>query len=719
LRWLLPALFLIGWIVFLGAGGTYSGMLGEVVKNDNAAFLPADAEATQVAEIEPDFFGAEQMPAVVVYVRESGLTNADRLAVMGDLQFIQAVEGVAGRVAGPVPAADGRALQIVVPLSTTGDASVLPAAVQEIRERAQRHDGLSAHVTGPGGMAGDLGDIFEGADVRLLTIASIAVFVTLVAVYRSLILPVVVLLSAQLAQTLASVAVYFLARDDVINLNGQSQGALILICLGTATDYALLLVGRYREELRDRESKYEAILVSVHRTAPTILASGVTVILAVLCLLLSNLSSNRGYGPVLALGICASLLATFTFLPSVLALLGRAAFWPLRPRYGSEHKLHRGIWGRTARVIAHRPRAVWAGTAAVLFALAVFAPTFKASGSPMSEAFLGTDKPDSVSGLGVLAEHYPGGAGAPALIVGPATAQAELTRAAQGVAGVEEVTPYSDAPGPNAAPKVVDGRVLLQATLSDPADSSEAEDTVERLRNAVHAANADARVGGTTAINIDTIDAGWADLTTVIPLVLLVVLLLVVVLLRAVAGPLLLIGTVVLSVTATIGLSAIAFNWSFDFPASDASLPLFCVAFLIAVGVDYNIFLMARVREESARLRDTRQGIVRGLTTTGGVITSAGIVLGVTFALFAVLPFLPLVQIAFIIVAGILIDTFIVRALLVPAASYDVGRAIWWPSKLSRQPNGTSSGAPARELADAPNPARTPLTGRRRHDIKP
>ena len=227
---------------------------------------------------------------------------------------------------------------------------------------------------------------------------------------------------------------------------------------------------------------------------------------------------------------------------------------------------------------------------------------------------------------------------------------------------------------------------------------------MERLRDAVHAVNANARVGGTTAINIDTIDAGWADLKTIIPLVLVVVLLLLIVLLRAVVGPLLLIATVVLSVAATVGLSAIAFNGIFDLPASDASLPLFCVVFLIAVGVDYNIFLMARVREESARLRDTHQGVVRGLTTTGGVITSAGVVLGVTFSLFAVLPFLPLVQIAFLIVAGILIDTFIVRALLVPAASYDIGRAIWWPSSLSRQRADTSSGGAAKEPAKVPNP---------------
>jgi RND superfamily putative drug exporter len=586
-------------------------------------------------------------------------------------------------VAGPFTSDDGRALQIVVPLSTTGDATVLPAAVKDIRARAQGHPGLAAHVTGPGGMSGDFANIFDGANVRLLLIASTAVFIILILVYRSLLMPVLVLLTAQLAQTLASVAVYVLARDGIISLNGQSQGALILICLGAATDYALLIVGRYREELRDHQSTYAALRVSMRRTVPAIVASGLTVIVAMLCLLLSRLSSNRGYGPVLSLGVGASLIATLTFLPAVLALLGRAAFWPVRPRYGSAHKADRGIWGRIARLVARRPRAVWVGTGLVLITGAAFLPTFRASGSPMSEQFLG-HRPDSVIGLDVLAEHYAAGAGAPALITATAATQTELTMAVAGVSGVQDVTPYRDTP--TAPPKVVDGRILLQATLSDPADSAAAQDTVTRLRDAVHAVDPSALVGGVTATNIDTVEAGWADLRIVVPLVLLVVLLLLVTLLRAVVGPLLLIATVALSVAATIGLAAIAFNRILDLPASDASLPLFCIVFLIAFGVDYNIFLMTRVREETAQHHDARGGVIRGLTTTGGVITSAGVVLGVTFAMFALLPFVPLVQIAVIIVSGILIDTFVVRALLVPAVTYTVGRAVWWPSALATRP---------------------------------
>jgi RND superfamily putative drug exporter len=682
-RWLLPAFVIIVWLVLAGAGGGYQQRLGEVVKNDNAAFLPAGAEATRVAADERRFLGAEQVPAVIVYERATGITAADRAAVAADVEFLRSVAGVAGEVTGPLPAADGKALELVVPLSGTGDATVLPGAVRTIRERVQgpaTPAGLTAHVTGPGGMAGDLGEIFSGADVRLLVIASLAVFLILMLVYRSVLLPFVVLISAQLAQTLASVAVYLLAEHDVIKLNGQSQGALVLICLGTATDYALLLVGRYREELAVRPSKYEAMGVALRASVPTILASGVTVILAMLCLLLSELSSNRGYGPVFALGITAALLATFTVLPAILVLLGRAAFWPYRKP--ARHL----IWRKVAGVIGRGPRRVWVGAAVVLFALAAFVPTFKAESVPMSEQFL--TKPDSVIGLDVLSRHFPGGSGAPAIVVGPATERDALVAAARGVAGVDSVVPLD---------RVVDGDVLLQVTLRDPADSTRAEATVRSLRVAVHAVTAGARVGGPTAIAIDTASAGRADLRLVMPLALLVVLVLLVVLLRALVAPLLLIATVILSAAATLGIAAILFNHVLDLAAADPSLPLFCLVFLIAVGVDYNIFLMARVKEESAAPGGTRPGVLRGLTTTGGVISSAGIVLGATFSLFAILPFLPLVQIAVIIVVGVLLDTFVVRALLVPALAYDVGRRIWWPSRWPPRAAQDDPASPAEE----------------------
>jgi RND superfamily putative drug exporter len=678
LRWLLPAVLTVIWLVFAGGAGNYGGKLGEVVKNDNAAFLPSSADATKVAKLEPNFYGAEQIPAVVVYARDTGVSPSDQAAIAEDVRYFQSVNGVAGPAVGPIPAQDGKALQVVVPLTTTGNATLLPGAVEEIRKRAQSHEGMTANVTGPGGMSADFSVVFGGVDVTLLLVTLGVVFLILIVVYRSLILPLLVLTSALFTQALAALVVYFLAHDDIIKLNGQSQGTLIIICIGAATDYALLLVGRYREELRDRESKYEAMGVALRRTVPTILASGFTVIIAMMCLLLADLSSNRGYGPVFAIGIGAALVATLTFLSSLLVLFGRAAFWPVRPTFGSEHRLEHGIWARAARLVSRRPRLVWTATAVLLLALIAALPTFKVSSVSASDSFL--TKPDSVTGLDVLAKHFPAGSGSPALIVAPVATEQAVAAAAKRVTGVADVTPFSaDPPGATAKPKVVDGQVLLQATLTDPADSSAAQKTVDRLRDAVRTADPSALVGGTSAIAVDTARAGWADLKKIVPIVLLVVLILLIVLLRAVVGPLLLILTVVLSVAATFGVSALVFNHVFHFPGADPSLPLFCVVFLIALGVDYNIFLMARVREESQRQHDTRQGVVRGLTTTGGVITSAGVVLAATFSVLGIIPLLALAQIAFIVVAGILIDTFVVRALLAPALSYNVGDRFWWP----------------------------------------
>jgi RND superfamily putative drug exporter len=536
-----------------------------------------------------------------------------------------------------------------------------PAAVAAVRTRAFGHPGLSAHVTGPGGTAADLQNVFAGADVRLLAITLIAVFVVLVAVYRSVILPVVVLVGAQLAQTAAAAVVRLLAAHDVITLNGQAQGALVLICVGVATDYALLLVGRYREELRDRPSVAGAMRAALARTSSTILASGVTVILAMLCLLLSRLGSNRGYGPVLAIGVAASLLVTFTFLPAVLMLTGRAAFWPRRPLFGSAHPQPAGIWGRTARLVARRPRTLWLGVTALLLVFAAFLPTFRAAGSPIGEAFLGSPKPDSVVGAAVLAAHFPADVGSPALIAGPAGSADTLAAAARRVPGVQAVSVWSPA--------------LAQVTLADPPESAAARHTVLRLRAAVRAVDPAALVGGATATTVDTAAAANRDLRVVLPVLLLVVFVLLVLLLRAIVGPLLLIATVLLSVAAAFGLAALVLNQVFDYPAADASLALFCIVFLVAVGVDYNIFLTARMRED---------GVVRGLTTTGGVITSAGVVLAATFGALAVLPLLVLVELAFAVAFGVLLDALVVRVLLVPALTVDLGRVVWWPGPLRR-----------------------------------
>jgi RND superfamily putative drug exporter len=680
LRWIVPAVLVVLWVLFNGVAGGYAERLGEVVKNDNAAFLPAGAESTKVAGWEQRFVGSEQLPAVVLYQRQDGaVTDADRSAVAGDIQAFGEVDGVVADPIGPIPSEDGTALQVIVPVTATGDATVLPRAVEQFRERAGTHPGLRANVTGPAGFQADFSDVFAGIDVALLLVALGVVFVILVGVYRSIILPIAVLLTAVFAQTLAAVAVYQLASHDVIKLNGQSQGTLIIICIGAATDYALLLAGRFREELTRHRSRFDAIRVAVRRTTTTILASGLTVIIAMMCLLLADLSSNRGYGPVFALGVSAAMIATLTFLAALLALLGRAAFWPVRPRYGAGHARGERLWGRLSGIIGTRPRRTWLATGVILLALAAFIPSFRTASVPVGDQFLRT--PDSVIGLDALGTHFPAGSGAPALIVARADAEASLTGVAQGVDGVADVASYSNT-GSGSATEI-DGHIMLQATLADPPDSGAARDTIARLRASVHRSEPTALVGGNTAVAVDTAAAGWTDLKTILPIVLVVVLLLLIVVLRAIVAPLLLAATVVLSVAATIGTAAVIFNHLAGIPGADPSLPLFCVVFLIALGVDYNIFLMARAREESSRLGDTRAGVLRALTATGGVITSAGVVLAATFSVLGIVPFLPLVQIAIIIATGILIDTFLVRALLVPALSHDVGARIWWPSRLS------------------------------------
>ncbi|ROP42554.1 MMPL family transporter [Saccharothrix texasensis] len=661
-RWLLPALVAVAWLALGGFSGPFAGKLSEVAVNDSTAFLPSSAEATEVAEQVKAFGDARGLPAVVVAERASGLTQADR-DYLGGRDF----PGEASPVI-PSPR-DDQAAQVVVAVDP-GDPA---GAVEDIRAKvADPPDGLTVLVTGPAAQVADLKEAFGGIDGLLLLVAGAVVALILVLVYRSPLLPLVVLLSGVFALGLASLAVYLLADGDVIDLNGQSQGILFILVFGAATDYALLLVSRFREELRDTEDRYQAMRVAWRATVEPIAASAGTVVLGVLCLLFSDLNSNKGLGPVAAIGIGAALLASVTFLPAVLVLLGRSAFWPLRPKLGSPHPEASGLWARVARMISARPRATWVLTAVVLLAGVAFVPQLKASGTAQSDVFL--TEVDSVAGQEVLSRHFPGGSGAPTVVLAR-TGQAEaVTRAAADVDGVSDVRPAGEA----------SGLVRLDVVLDDPADSEAAITTVQRLRDAVRAVpDADAKVGGPTATQLDTQTTSERDRLVIIPIVLLVIFLVLALLLRSLLAPLLLIATVVLSFAATMGVAALVFNGLFDFPGADPVVPLFGFVFLVALGIDYNIFLMTRVREESAEL-GTRAGVLRGLTITGGVITSAGVVLAATFSALAVLPILFLAQIAFIVAFGVLLDTFVVRSLLVPALAVDVGKRIWWPSRLAR-----------------------------------
>ncbi|MEV4493985.1 MMPL family transporter [Micromonospora coxensis] len=690
-RWtatLIAVAVVLGWLVVGGIAGPYSGKLGEVATNDNASFLPTDAEATRAQDLAAGFVDEPTTPALVVYERPAGITEADTQRAAADAARFAQVPGVVGPLPPPIPSQDGQALQVVVPIDDS-EGEEISRVVDELRAIAgDDRDGLTVDVAGPAGLLADLIEVFTAIDGPLLLVTLVVVLVILLVVYRSPVLWIFPLLAAGTSYALASVFVYLLARDDVIKLNGQAQGILTVLVFGAGTDYALLLIARYREELHRHERPWDAMRTAWKGAAPAIVASGATVIVSLLCLLLSSLNSNRALGPVAAIGIAATLLVMLTFLPALLVLGGRWAFWPRRPEADrADPQTEHGIWSRVARFVARHARPVWIVTTVALALLTVGVTQLGATTLGQSDLF--TERTDSVAGQEVIARHYPAGTGSPATIFARQESAQEVARVAQAVPGVAAVRPVGQGdrtgpPAPDAPPKVVDGRVQLEATLADPPDSDGAERTIRDLREAVHRVpGSDSVVGGFTAINVDTSDASTRDRNVIIPVVLVVIAVILALLLRALVAPVLLIATVVLSFLATLGLCALIFRYLFGFPGVDASFPLFAFVFLVALGIDYNIFLMSRVREESVK-RGTRPGVLAGLAVTGGVITSAGIVLAATFSALAVLPLVVLVELGVTVAVGVLLDTIVVRSLLVPALAYDIGPKVWWPSRLSR-----------------------------------
>jgi RND superfamily putative drug exporter len=791
-RWLVPALLLVLWLAVAAVGGPFQGRLAEVQENDSAAFLPDGVESTEVSELAGAFADDETFPAFLVVESSDGAvlspeqlggiagfaaglpdlpvvvgTEGDDLAdtTVGELLVLPDLPAAAQAPGGGpiplIPSEDGQAAFLVVPIDaaaaedTLEDGETGVAAVVEVLRGADdggMPDGVDSYVAGPAGATADFVEAFGEIDGILLGVALGAVLVILLLVYRSPALPFLVIFSAVFALAAASVVVYVLAAEDVIGLNGQSQGILFILVVGAATDYALLLVARYREELRRHDDPYRAMAVAWRRAFEPVVASGTTVVLGLLCLLLSDLGSNRGLGPVASVGIVAAMLSALTFLPAVLLLpgpvvgllvlavsagvpavvavvlgaptpfvlgaavagaavglllsvlvglrlrrrtrrrvaagrpgeSGRWVFWPVEPHVGSDETSSTGVWARVARLVGRRPRAVWVSTVVVLGALAAFLPLLDADGVAQSDIFL--VEVESVTGGKVLAEHFPAGSDSPTyVLVDQADAEAalELVAATDGVTSADltrETGPDPTVPG---EPLVVDGLVQVEAVLSDPSDSLAAQATVERLRADLDAVSTEALVGGATAQQLDVLDVSTADLYRIIPVVLLVIFVVLALLLRSLVAPALILAANILSFAATLGAAALVFDHVLGYPGADPAVPLFGFVFLVALGIDYSIFLMTRVREESARI-GTRPGILAGLAVTGGVITSAGIVLAATFAALGVLPILFLAQIAFIVAFGVLLDTFVVRSLLVPALGYEIGRRIWWPHRMSR-----------------------------------
>ncbi|MFB7807998.1 MMPL family transporter [Streptomyces virginiae] len=689
-RWIVPLALLLVWLGIGGTLGPYAGKLREVATNDQAAFLPRSAESTKVLEARKAFEGAQSVPAIVVWT-----ANGTRVTAGQQEAAARAVGGLAGRpgVTGPpspaVVSADGLAVQAVVPLAPDLGEE-LPAVLDEVRQAAQRVPGTSVGIAGPAATQADLSDAFAGIDGLLVGVALGAVLLILLLVYRSVLLPLVIIISAVFALGLACAVVYALADRGAVRVDGQVQGILSILVIGASTDYALLVAARFREELAVRGDRADAALAAVRRSAGAVTASAATVALGLLALLASDLTNNRALGPVGAIGIVCAVLSSLTFLPAVLVLLGRTAYWPAVPGPADAAGEGHGVWRRIAALIDRSPQRVWVSTSVLLVVLAGFSPALSSKGVPLDEIFV-NDAP-SVGAQQTLARHFPGGSGNPAVVIADAGRAAEVRAAAErteGVAAVVPVTAGGGRPGGPGAPLVVDGRVRWDVTLEASADSDAAKRTVQRLRERVHAVpGAEALVGGYTAQQFDTQQTSARDRTVIVPIVLGIILLILVALLRSVLVPVLLVATVALNFLATLGVSALVFGHLLGFSGTDASVPLYGFVFLVALGVDYNIFLMSRVREETVR-SGTREGVLRGLVTTGGVITSAGVVLAATFAALMVIPLAFLVQIAFIVAFGVLLDTLVVRSLLVPALIIDIGPRAWWPSALSRQGGGT------------------------------
>ena len=666
---------LVFWLIVVAVIGPLAGKLTSAEKNDASAWLPAAAESTKVLDIQSRFQSPNIYAAVVVYDRASGLTGADKAKAAADARRFAGVHGVVrSQLAGPIPSADGKAMETIVPVNLGSKGwNGASAAATNLRVIARTDaNGLAFHIAGPLGNAADSADAFKGIDGILLYATLAVVIVLLLITYRSPVLWLLPVMSAGVALATAQGLIYLLARHG-LTVNAQSAGILLVLVFGAGTDYALLLTARYREELRRHEDRHEAMAVALRRAGPAIIASAGTVIVSLLTLTIAELASTKSLGPVLAIGVVVALAAMMTLLPAMLVIVGRWVFWPVKPAYGTDEPTTRGFWARIGRRIAIRPRLVWVVTAVILGAMALGLTGLKASGLTTAQGF--RHAPDSVAGQTVIDQHFPAGAGQPVIVIGNQARAAALQAAVKATPGITGVTGTSKA-----------GHAYLTGTLTTAPDSQAAYNTIGRVRTAVHAVpGANALVGGNTAINLDVKNASAHDRTVIIPVILAVVFLILALLLRALIAPIMLIATVVLSFAAALGISALVFNHVFGFGGADTSFPLFVFVFLVALGIDYNIFLMTRVREEAGK-HGPRHGALTGLAATGGVITSAGAVLAGTFAALATLPVTFLAELGFAVAFGVLLDTIVVRSVLVTALNLDLGRWVWWPSRLAREP---------------------------------
>jgi RND superfamily putative drug exporter len=694
---------IIAWLSLGGISGPIFSKISSVQENDNSAFLPQSAESTIASKVIVKFQdqSSDLLPTLILLEGEINSTQLERINNYANTLASKVIpqsnralgEYLApGIPIAPIPAPDGKAVLLTLQINSElagesiQDEPALPIIIEFIREDLRANfdnQSIDSYVTGAGGIFADLFNAFGSIDTTLLKTTLSVVSIILILVYRSPLLWLLPLFTAASALAFATFIVYHLAKNDIIDLNGQTQGILDVLVLGAATDYALLLISRYREELHNHESRFQAMAIAWRGTVEPILASGGTVIAGLMVLLLSDLSSNRGLGPVGSIGIATAMLAALTLLPALLVVFGRWVFWPRIPKFDHQDEKLSGFWSKVGGLVDRRPKRVWVSTALVLLIFAGFSTSLNTSGLAQTEVF--TKKQDSVEGLERLGLYFPRGEGTPVEIVvnkeKVSEASAALSAIAQ-VASVVPITNFNPVTGSGSTdPKVVEGKVLLNATLRVAADSKEAKNLIPEIREVAKSIDPTALVGGQTAVSYDVDQSSRRDNRVIIPIVLLLIAVILGLLLRSIFAAGLLLLTVVLSFAATLGVCALVFENVFGFAATDPSFPLFAFVFLVALGIDYNIFLMTRVREEAQKI-GTARGVIKGLTVTGGVITSAGIVLAATFGVLGILPLVFLAELGFAVAFGVLLDALVVRSLLVPALVRVIGPKIWWPSKM-------------------------------------
>ncbi|MDZ5664199.1 MMPL family transporter [Nocardioides sp. S-58] len=670
--------------------GVFSTKLTSVQNNEASSWLPASAESTKVLDELSESVDPNDIPTLVVYHRDGGLTEDDLAAMESHGEEIAGLEGVtdtgvltpaaaeqAAAQGAPVPtlvAEDGEVAYLYFVLNFGDDGwNAIPDAAEEIRGIAEI-DGGDVHLAGYGGQAADSAAAFEGIDTNLILATLAVVIVILLFTYRSPVLWLLPIICAVVANTIATGLVYLLAKYAGLTVNGQSQAILSILVIGAGTDYALLLVARYREELRRHADRHEAMAFALHRAAPAIFASAATVAVGMLCLSFAELNSTAGLGPVNAIGVAVTFLVMVTLLPALLVICGRWVFWPKRPAFGSPEPTSSGIWARVGRAISHRPRRVWVTTTGLLLLACLGLFRLDASGLSTEDTY--TQEFDSIKGQRLLTDHGLADNSNTLQVVTNTDAAPDVIASLEGIDGLGE---------PGEVQPLADGRSWFEATINADISSSTAAGIVEDSRDAAHDVDgADALVGGGSAFYLDTKIASERDSWVIMPLVLLVVLLILIGLLRSIVAPVILMATVVLSFGAALGISALLFEYVFGFAGSDPGFPLFAFVFLVALGIDYNIFLMTRVREETAT-HGTRRGSLIALASTGGVITSAGIVLAATFLVLGSLPLVFLAELGVAVALGVMLDTLVVRSVLVTALNLDLGGKMWWPSKLDAE----------------------------------